>query len=203
MYINISLNGQNETNYLGSNHPLLSTISNYYFNAKTGGKNLRPALVLLMSQATFNNDNFNCQFKDYQNQSLKRNSILGLGGLHPSLNPSTSQSSTSQSSTSQPSTSQPSTSQPYTCQSSTSQSSTSQSYIDKEKLFINQMDLSLNNHLIGSNWDSDNTNFNLNSILNESNSSKSSTVYTTREDYLKSRTLPTQQRLAGILLASV
>ncbi|TPX53376.1 hypothetical protein PhCBS80983_g06303 [Powellomyces hirtus] len=35
---------------LGSGHPVLTTISNYYFHA--GGKHVRPLIVLLMSQAT-------------------------------------------------------------------------------------------------------------------------------------------------------
>ncbi|KAJ3304119.1 coq1 putative hexaprenyl diphosphate synthase [Kappamyces sp. JEL0829] len=36
---------------LGSGHPILETVSTYYFNS-SGGKNIRPLLVLLMSKAT-------------------------------------------------------------------------------------------------------------------------------------------------------
>jgi hexaprenyl-diphosphate synthase len=41
---------ENIKRMLGSNHPVLNTISNYYFNKQ--GKNIRPLIVLLMSQAT-------------------------------------------------------------------------------------------------------------------------------------------------------
>ncbi|OZJ02995.1 hypothetical protein BZG36_03131 [Bifiguratus adelaidae] len=41
---------RNIASLLGSGHPLLNTVSNYYFSAE--GKNIRPLLVLLISQAT-------------------------------------------------------------------------------------------------------------------------------------------------------
>ena len=41
---------KNIRSLLGSNHPVLNTISSYYFNSK--GKHIRPLIVLLMSHAT-------------------------------------------------------------------------------------------------------------------------------------------------------
>ncbi|KAI9102511.1 isoprenoid synthase domain-containing protein [Phlyctochytrium arcticum] len=46
----LSLLTNNIRKLLGSGHPVLSTISNYYFHA--GGKHIRPLIVLLISQAT-------------------------------------------------------------------------------------------------------------------------------------------------------
>jgi hexaprenyl-diphosphate synthase len=46
----LTLLTENISKLLGSGHPVLSSISNYYFSAK--GKHVRPVLVLLISQAT-------------------------------------------------------------------------------------------------------------------------------------------------------
>ncbi len=46
----LALLTQNIKRMLGSGHPVLTTISSYYFSAS--GKHIRPLLVLLMSQAT-------------------------------------------------------------------------------------------------------------------------------------------------------
>ncbi|KAJ3416831.1 coq1 putative hexaprenyl diphosphate synthase [Chytridiales sp. JEL 0842] len=46
----LTLLTQNISKLLGSGHPVLSTISNYYFSSE--GKHVRPVLVLLISQAT-------------------------------------------------------------------------------------------------------------------------------------------------------
>lgn len=74
----------------------------------------------------------------------------------------------------------------------------SQSIGKDDQFILNQMNSTLNHHLIGSNWDSTAPDLDLlASSLHQSNSNEP-IVHMTRQDYLKSRILPTQQRLAGM-----
>ena len=60
------------------------------------------------------------------------------------------------------------------------------------------MNSTLNHHFIGSKWDSNAPDLDLlASSLHQTNSNEP-IVHMTRQDYLKSRILPTQQRLAGM-----
>ena len=152
---------------IGSNHPLLNTISNYYFNAKTGGKNLRPTLVLLMSRATFKNENVPWilnENKKFNINAFKDDSIGNQSQSFGNLR----------------------------------DGNQSQSIGKEDQFILNQMNSTLNHHLIGSNWDSTAPDLDLlASSLHQSNSNEP-IVHMTRQDYLKSRILPTQQRLAGM-----